>query len=262
MKSIILWIHKEIFSNVYKKIIYLLQPSIFNVPKAACGREGDGRYIIPNEPNLINDAILLSFGVNDDISFEKDFLAKSKNSTVFCFDPTIEKLPEENNDIGFYKVGLSGKENKEKSLFTMDTIFDKLSLSASSKKVLKIDIEGWEWSTFENLLQKDINIDLIVVEFHFLLFNTTAEKIFFPVYFLRRYRILKKLLLHYSIFHIHANNYKYLFFRKFVFPEVIELTLIKRDRFIKNLAKEINELNTPNCHDKIDIQYPFIKELE
>ena len=231
-----------------------------NIKKLACGRPGDGRYIIPDDPFFIDDAILLSFGVNDDISFEKDFLARTNNSKVICFDPAIEKLPEVNTEILFYKLGLSGSVNKNKNLTTLENILKQANVSPASKIVLKIDIEGWEWPTFEYLLRNNFKLDLIIVEFHFLLFNNLLEKVLFPVYFIKRYNIFKKLLSRYSIFHIHANNYRYTFFKDFIFPEVIELTLISNDNFIKDFIKEVKELNSPNCFDKIDIQYPFIKK--
>jgi hypothetical protein len=175
------------------------------------GREGDGCYVLPD--NFIqNNTSLLSFGVADDISFEKAFLEKYPSSKVFTFDPSIDILPEQNKDIYFEGIGVAGRDNFNKKLFTIDSILNKYNISFSNQTIIKMDIEGWEWGVFEKFDFKNKNIPLITIEFHFMSINSTKELIFFPFYFYKRYKTIQKVLDHFYIFHLHANNYRYVFF--------------------------------------------------
>jgi len=54
------------------------------------GRVFDGGYVI-NETALRRTKYLLSFGVNDDWSFEADFLHRNPDVTIFCFDNSVSK---------------------------------------------------------------------------------------------------------------------------------------------------------------------------
>ena len=59
--------------------------------------------------------------------------------------------------------------------------------------------------------------------------------------------------------HLHANNYGYTFFNNFTFPWLCEMTLIKKDSFLENYIFDVKSLNSINCNDRTDLQYPFIK---
>lgn len=54
------------------------------------GRVYDGGYVI-NERALRQARYLLSFGVNDDWSFEADFLSRNPHAKAFCFDHSVSK---------------------------------------------------------------------------------------------------------------------------------------------------------------------------
>ena len=45
------------------------------------GRGNDGGYLIPKE-DIERSEILISFGINDDWSFEKDFYSQKKNKSI------------------------------------------------------------------------------------------------------------------------------------------------------------------------------------
>jgi hypothetical protein len=74
-------------------------------PKIRVGRYDDGGYVIAEVPN-INYKILLSGGIENDISFEEDFIKKFQNIKCFAFDGTINNLPKENKDIIFIKKNI------------------------------------------------------------------------------------------------------------------------------------------------------------
>jgi len=54
------------------------------------GRAFDGGYVL-NERALRQTKYLLSFGVNDDWSFEADFLYRNPGVNIYCFDNSVSK---------------------------------------------------------------------------------------------------------------------------------------------------------------------------
>src|SRR5690242_6756412 len=102
LRQMILKAHKTFFRSHYSSLLKIIQPTIFGLKKVALGRNGDGTYILPDE--LIKNEtkyILLSFGISNDISFEKQFHEKFPLIKIYVFDPTIERLPENTDYINF-----------------------------------------------------------------------------------------------------------------------------------------------------------------
>jgi len=54
------------------------------------GAKCDGGYVV-NERSVLHSQYLLSFGVNEDWSFELDFLDRKPSVKVFCFDHSVSK---------------------------------------------------------------------------------------------------------------------------------------------------------------------------
>ena len=54
------------------------------------GAKGDGGYVL-NEAAVLHSQYLLSFGINDEWSFEIDFLNRKPNMKAFCFDYSVSK---------------------------------------------------------------------------------------------------------------------------------------------------------------------------
>lgn len=122
-----------------------------------------------------------------------------------------------------------------------------------------MDIEGWEWGVLKNLDSNNLEIPLIVIEFHIMSVTSLKELLFFPFYFYQRLKIIKNLLRSYYIFHLHANNYKYSFFENFTFPWLMEVSLVKKSYYYNVISIDISRLNQMNCPEKDDFQYPFFK---
>jgi hypothetical protein len=257
---IILNLHRKFFLLHYIKMVELLVPSIFNSKKVKLGRDGDGTYILPNK-FIENNGILLSFGVADDTTFEEDFNLMFPNFEIFTFDPSINELPSKNINIHFDKIGVAGKTSIKNQFFTLEEIISQKNINLKEQIVLKMDIEGWEWGVFNNFEFHKYNIPLIVIEFHMMTINSLTELLFFPFVFYNRYKILNNILKHYYIYHQHANNYQYSFFKKFTFPWLIELTLVKKSYYFNSIKKEIEEMNQINCNEMADFQYPFFKNF-
>jgi FkbM family methyltransferase len=144
--------------------------------------------------NLNQKSIIYSFGIGYDISFDLSVISRF-NVPVYAFDPTPRSIrwlkEQELPDLfHYYEYGLAddGKadffllENPE---YVSHRIINSAFRSDSSIKVqmyrlktimrqlhhakidlLKIDIEGAEYSALKDILNNDLEIDQILVEFH------------------------------------------------------------------------------------------------
>ncbi|MEO7768917.1 MAG: FkbM family methyltransferase [Ferruginibacter sp.] len=262
IRHIVISINKTIYKKQYREIFELINPQIIGVRKEVFGKQGDGTYILPVD--LIEDSAdykLLSFGISNDISFEKDFYARFKNIGIYAFDPTIDELPEKNDHIKFFKIGLAGRNITRKGLFTLSEIIRKLDLSNQYKYILKIDIEGWEWEFLSEVDFELLDIPILAIELHFSPFPRSISVSLPYTFYKNKYKILKKLLRHYYIHHIHANNDHYTKFDDFVFPTFLELTLIRKNIYNTEIMNDIQNLHVrPNKINKPDYQYPFKAE--
>lgn len=261
IRNIVIGFNKFIFKSRYRKIFDLINPNITGLKKEGFGNDGDGKYILPVD--LIennNNCKLLSFGISNDISFEKDFSDRFKEIDIYAFDPTIDQLPEKHDRIKFFKLGLAGRNISNKKLLTLKEIVQKLDLNEKYKYILKIDIEGWEWEFLSEVDFEMFDIPIIAIELHFSPFPRSISVILPYTFYKNKYRILKKLFRHYYIHHIHANNDHYTKFDKFNFPTFLELTLINKTIYRNEILSDIAMLNKkPNRSHKPDYQYPFKK---
>ncbi len=184
--------------------------------------------------NLKGESIIYSFGIGEDISFDKELIKKTK-AKVYGFDPTpksIEWVKENkvNNFIFFdYGIGIknestkmylpknkdhvSGSIIKTKNLSeqyvnielkTLDKIMDELEHNHID--LLKLDIEGLEYQVLDYIVAKKIKINQIVLEFHDRFVENGVEK---------RKKLMKRLRGNgYVLFAISKNLQEYSFICK------------------------------------------------
>jgi pterin-4a-carbinolamine dehydratase len=221
------------------------------------GRDFDGGYLV-QKSEIIDRKVLISFGVNDDWSFESDFLRINKNSKVYMFDKSVSfiqliKLLLKNI---FHLPNIFPLLNSIKSIFTYHYFFSKKNVkffplfvgrrienesktfiecidlieSNNSELILKIDIEGSEYRILNDLVSKKHLIEILIIEFHDI--DIHLEKI---------NKFLNEMSL--NITHVHVNNYS----RPDIsgLPKDIEITLQKH--FVSD-----NDLTT---------SYPLINDM-
>lgn len=251
-------INRIVNRRLFDQIIEQLIPSVFCYQKQLFGNKGDGGYVLPIDFLATGEYVVMSFGVNDDISFEEDILKFYPNTKVFCFDPTINALPIANKKISFFKTGLAGKNIKSKQLFTLETTMLHCGMKRTTKQILKVDIEGWEWDFLKDFDPQAYKADVIAIEFHFHLFKNWSTFLSFPFVFRKRHLLLNKLLKHYYVLHVHANNLSYQRIGNKMFPNLLEVTLIKKELFLNQIQNDISLYNSTNIPELADHQYPFI----
>ena len=114
-----------IFSYLYNinnesSIYQLLKPQdVFGKKKVRIGKKGDGGYVLLND--FDNIKIAYSFGICDDVSFDKELA--DKNIDVYMYDHTIKNLPYHNPKFHWKKIGLIGHKKKNDNMETLKELF-------------------------------------------------------------------------------------------------------------------------------------------
>ncbi|ANE82194.1 hypothetical protein A7U43_25670 [Mycobacterium adipatum] len=150
------------------------------------GRDRDGGYLV-DARDVAEAEALVSLGVNDDWSFEEDFL-KRNNVPIHAFDGTIDrnilgkrlvKTILSRKDVKHklkawreYDRFFSGSTRHYKTMVGLDsspgfvTLRHILNEYTSGRVFLKIDIEGWEYRLLGDLLAEADRICGLMIEIH------------------------------------------------------------------------------------------------
>ena len=158
------------------------------------GNNYGGFYVCPD--NLNSSSIIYSFGIGEDVSFDTSIIGEFK-CEVFGFDPTpksINWVHSQNlpSKFHFHQYGIDNKtrlvnfylpKNPE---FVSGSVLENLNIdtdttiqvqmrtleeiagSLGHKKidVLKMDIEGSEFKIPDSILNSELQINQILIEFH------------------------------------------------------------------------------------------------
>ena len=245
-----------------KKKFYKINLPLFLKPRkkfelTRLGKENDGGYLV-NLDDVKVSKTLVSFGINDDWSFEKDFYLKNRNTKILCFDTNtsliflikiflkkfifffyygINETVKSFLNIIDYLFFLKKKINKENISYNS---LIKITQNIKSPIFLKIDIEGSEYRILKDIFKIEKKISGMVIEFHNVdLFYSTIRK------------FVKKIKL--NLIHIHANNYVF----KYNSSNVLELSFSKKGKIIGKNPKFPHKLDRPNIKNNKDIKINF-----
>ena len=227
------------------------ESSIFQIikPKEVIGKEkvriggsNDGGYVLLNDFEKIK--IAYSFGISDDISFDKELA--DKNIDVFMYDHTIEKLPFSNPKFHWKKIGLSASGRNYNKMKTLNNIIKENGHENEKNMILKIDIEGDEWKVLYNIKEEILTqFKYIIIEFHFI--------IEFKAFFVK---VFKKMNKTHQIFHLHCNNFGSLinFDNNYICSTLEASYIIKENNSFLKLSsffpiKNIDFINDNNSED-------------
>lgn len=193
------------------------------------GKDNDGGYIV-NKKDLKETKKLLSLGVGDDWSFERDF-AKIKKCPIISYDAEV-----------------SEKNKKSlKSFFKGDKIFvnknigknkDEIDLSSILEEgtFLKCDIEGAEYNLLKDIIQNTKLFTGLAIEFHDI----------------QKYENFNELTnfmskINQKLVHVHVNNCGFFFDGEKYHANVIELTFSSSENISLREVELPNKLDMPNC---------------
>ena len=227
------------------------------------GKNNDGGYLVCKNSITETDC-LISFGINDDFSFEEDFKNK-KNIPIFAYDPTTTNI------FFLKKILINILKIKFKNLLEVIYIFIKFKIFFNNKNnfflknkigkggsagfiyisvkeaiknannaasiFFKIDIEGSEYRILDDIIEYRDRISGIAIEFHDV--DCHLDKI---VKFIKNINL--------NLVHIHANNYSE--YNDDNIPTVLELSFSKSPKILnKNLLlpHPLDQKNNPNAAD-------------
>ena len=221
------------------------------------GKNFDGGYLVSKETILKSDT-LLSLGINDDWSFEKNFKKINSEAKVLCYDdkPILKYLLKKLIiDVVFFINHLSLSKiytSFKKMVFFLkdkkEIIFNKKKIAYGDLKeiirniesnsiFLKVDIEGFEYRILDEIFSYQKKITGIIIEFHDIDYHKDSIKNF-----------INKLEL--QLVHIHPNNASLIDHNND--PTCVEITFeknpIERDGDVY-LPHKLDMRNTPTKKD-------------
>jgi hypothetical protein len=254
------------------------------------GKENDGGYVIPNKIiNLSN--ILLSYGINKDWSFEKDFRKKNPTIKIECYDHTINLstlilftiksilLSVIHIILSTNPASLSRKRIK-KNIFGIFIIpnyyfFFKQNIKHHRNRIWNNNNENSKTiqETIASVegLKKNIFIKMDIEEAEYLVFDDILNSeenitgIAVEFHNLDKYsnqfnEIINKSKKDFNIVHVHGNNYSKLLPNQ-NFPSTIEITFLNKKLSktteLSSKLYPIKGLDQPNKISKSDYKLNF-----
>ena len=221
------------------------------------GKNHDGGYLV-GENSIKNSDILISFGINDDWSFEKDFIDKKPSLKVICYDdkPILKFLFKKLIiSIVFVLSNFRFKSITDYVLKIFDYFRVKKKIFFKKKKIsyrdldqilnnfesknifLKIDIEGFEYRVIDEILKNQNKFAGMIIEFHDVDYHVDLISKFINSLDLK-------------LVHIHPNNSSLIDQNNN--PTILEMTFEKKDIVLNddvNLPHELDMKNDPNKED-------------
>ena len=234
-----------------RSALKLLKPKASPYPLIRLGSAGDGGYLIPDD---LDDVVAcFSPGVANSADFELALADRGIRS--FMADFSVSKAPISNSLFDFEKLFIATFNEPGKFTRLDDWIDDKKQLRGGGDLILQMDIEGNEWPILADVSYETLSrFRIIVMELHGLdnlLTNPLGIGIFESVF--------TKLNGLFSVVHLHANNCCHsLEYRGVKIPRVLEVTLIRKDRYsVSGRLYEPaipNSLDSPNVPNKPELQ--------
>ena len=212
------------------------------------GGRGDGAYLLPDD--LQDIEACFSPGVCDSKLFEDDLTRKFNIDCHMCdFSTDLKKLstPIIKSKQTFEKKWLDVSDNKDN--IKLENWVSKYCGGSKKDLILQMDIEEAEYRNIVNCSSELLNrFRIIIIEIHqvhkYLKGNIGSYNF---------ESLINKLLNNHRVVHVHGNNCGICLIdkkTKMNIPEVMELTLLRKDRFITSN----NKLITPILPHILDVK--------
>jgi hypothetical protein len=212
------------------------------------GKDWDGGYII-SASSVDSATGMLSLGVNNDWSFDQQWLARKPQDRIHAYDGTISPSRFDPALKDSYRTFFGGAAehfpiNVAATSSTGQTSFDDVMIRMNRDQVfLKMDIEGGEWQLTDSILAHGNKITGAVIEFH----NTHSLR---PL-FCETMRCYQQ---QFHIIHIHPNTS--CGYATDNFPTVVEISFLNRSLWSgTDTRKEchVPALDQPNLPNTADV---------
>lgn len=225
-----------------KTFLLLFRPLETEHELERVGRNDDGGYLLPKLELSEIDACF-SIGCNFVWDFEKEIGENYGVPSVIVDD--VSKKPNDLSPLQTYFPSWLGKFSNDKTI-SLEDLINGSNFSKSENLLLQMDIEGSEFECLLNTPQSVLRqFRIMVIEIH------NLQNILHHYFFLKYYHPFMKIILDdFEVVHVHPNNacgiWKY---RDIEFPEVIEVTFLRRNRIksidgYASLPHKLDRLNS------------------
>jgi FkbM family methyltransferase len=235
----------------------LMTPFDIDRRKARIGPNRDGGYILI--PDLFTRQPVLSYGIDGEYQFDIEMALRGH--AVYMFDHTIPGIvsPDPNLPLHWIKEGIAGKPDGQ-MLNTLENQLRKY-VPDGNDLILRMDVEGCEYEAFDATSSGVLRrFEQIIFEIHGL--HSLPD----PEFRSRFVRVLRKLNLDFTLFHVHANNFDgpntFSFVSGVPVSNLLELSYVRTDLVNRWQSETLypTELDFPNVHsqDKKLWFFPFL----
>lgn len=199
-----------------------LSPNLSTFQNVRMGSVGDGGYVIPK----IEYQHVISVGIGDNLEFESQLSNLNPSCMFTLVDSTIKELPDHTIRRFKYVSKLCrGFSSLDEGYVSLNELVADNFKGAPGARLLKIDIEGWEYESLSSVSTESFeDIDILVIEFHNLFalrFNYNFKWTFGPL-FARLFEI-------FEVTWVNAHNGQgYVFIHGELLPNLLEITLCKK----------------------------------
>lgn len=207
-----------------RSLMALIRPmQAVGVNKQRYGRDWDGGYVILNTAEKAQ--IVYSLGISDDVSFDE--VMANFGAEVFQYDHTVDGPPKSHPKFHFQKIGIAASDDWLPNMKRLDSLVKINKHQECQDMFLKMDIEGHEWSTYDEIDPAVLSLfDQIVCEFH------GSKHFRNNDYLSRAERAFTKLNASHQVVHVHGNNNAEMpVIAGMAIPDVFELTFARRSRY-------------------------------
>lgn len=227
--------------NKIRFILRLLRPvKIDEFDKIRVGSELDGGYVQRDDYKRLSMALSLGIGAND----EWDLATARKVIPVKQCNHPIDFAPSNHPLMEFSSTIISAIRSLDS--ITLPELVARHEDRDPSNIILKIDVEGEEWSVFDCVDDATLaRFAQIICEFHHL--HKLHESEFYGKALRLRLRVFAKLNELSVLFHVHANNFASIVnIGNVPIPQTLEVSLANRHCYS---FKDSDE-NFPTARDR------------